>query len=314
MIIFCISIFCFFPFRTEDSLSLVDCLQIVFSLCIRSYLFLLYPREILIIDTEILQAVGSIYLERGFAPFLQIVPCAQRDLLYCLHENGCITVRIRQPMELPPKKVLTPADFREPIEIHYNLHCQSEPFRISKSCHPFALAVCPTTELQTAILTSEGRVTFWHSVFQKIGVYGETEDESQLALISALPTNGNGSIGNMGNDEGGITLSQSVAPHWFVPPEGKSRGVVLYSDNALCPQVLGCTLCCQCSCCWLMCTFRWLNLLPLLGCLLLSRQRTGCTTMPLLVWAILLVAYRCLTWQLDNFIRNSWFIPALFGK
>ena len=208
--------------RTDDTLTLVDCLQIVFSLCIRNYLFLLYPREILIIDTEILQAVGSVYLERGFAPFLQIVPCAQRDFLYCLHENGCITVRVRQPMEFPPNKVLATADFRESIEIHYDFHCQSEPFRISKSCHPFALAVCPTTELQTAILTSEGRVTFWHSIFQKVGVYSERKDNTdrvQLTLISALPTSVNSSTDS---DEGGITLSQSVAPHWFVPPEGKS--------------------------------------------------------------------------------------------
>lgn len=24
----------------------------------------------------------------------QVIPCAQRDALYCLHENGCITLRV----------------------------------------------------------------------------------------------------------------------------------------------------------------------------------------------------------------------------
>lgn len=25
---------------------------------------------------------------------MQVIPCAQRDALYCLHENGCITLRV----------------------------------------------------------------------------------------------------------------------------------------------------------------------------------------------------------------------------
>ncbi|GAA6079381.1 WD repeat-containing protein 11, partial [Tachysurus ichikawai] len=27
-------------------------------------------------------------------PSAQVIPCGQRDALYCLHENGCVTLRV----------------------------------------------------------------------------------------------------------------------------------------------------------------------------------------------------------------------------
>ena len=48
-------------------------------------------------DVEIKQTVGVINIERNASPFLYLMPCRQRDLLYCLHENGCVSVRVQQP-------------------------------------------------------------------------------------------------------------------------------------------------------------------------------------------------------------------------
>lgn len=214
--------------KNEDTLTLVDCLQISFSPAVRHHLFLLYPREILIIDAEIMQAVGSIFLERNATPFVNFRLCQQRDALYCLHENGSITLRIRSPIEFPKNTILSPADFREYVDVSYDLHCQSEPFRISKSCVPYCLALCPTSELQAAILTSDGRVMFWHVMFEKVGLFGERLEEGSkgtypLTLISALPnTNGDLEVdgSTLGMDSGRLSLAYSIAPHWFVPPEG----------------------------------------------------------------------------------------------
>ena len=214
--------------RNEDTLTLVDCLQIAFSPAVRHHLFLLYPREILIIDAEIMQAVGSIFLERNATPFVNLRLCQQRDALYCLHENGSITLRIRSPIEFPKNTILSSADFREYVDVSYDLHCQSEPFRISKSCVPYCLALCPTSELQAAILTSDGRVMFWQVMFEKVGLFGERLEEGSkgtypLTLISALPnTNGDLEVdgSTLGMDSGRLSLAYSIAPHWFVPPEG----------------------------------------------------------------------------------------------
>ena len=208
-------------------MTLVDCLQLCFSPTVQGHLLLLYSREILIIDIEIMQAVGSVFLERASAPFIQMFPCQQRDALYCLHENGSVSFRVRQPVEFPEYATLSPSDFREIIDVNYDLHYLTESLRISKTVKPYGLAVCPYSELQVAILTSEGKIMFWETSFEKMGVYGERLQEDfsggqPVTLISALPSNSSEEGGGvMGEESKGLTLSQSIAPHWFTPPEGE---------------------------------------------------------------------------------------------
>ena len=52
-------------------------------------------------DVEIKQTVGVIHVERNASPFLYLMPCRQRDVIYCLHENGCVSVRAQQAHQLP---------------------------------------------------------------------------------------------------------------------------------------------------------------------------------------------------------------------
>lgn len=61
-------------------------------------------------DVEIKQTVGVIGVERNASPFLHLMPCRQRDLLYCLHENGCVSVRVQQPLHLPTSIAMSPFD------------------------------------------------------------------------------------------------------------------------------------------------------------------------------------------------------------
>ncbi len=58
--------------RGEENLPLTDCLQIVFSRSNRHHLFVVYPREIVIMDVEIRQAVGSVVSERNTSAFVQV--------------------------------------------------------------------------------------------------------------------------------------------------------------------------------------------------------------------------------------------------
>ena len=209
----------------EDNLSLIECLQVTFSPAVRHHLFLLFSREILILDTDVMQAVGSIFLERSFSPFVHFNLCRHRDALYCLHENGSVSFRVRSPVEFPNNTALKQEDFRVDTSIYYDTHCISEPFRISKSCVPYTLAMCPTSETKVGILTSDGKVMFWSCIFEKVGRYGqhleEGEQTTPLTLLSALPSGASGEELNVGEESEGLTLSSNIAPHWFTPPEGR---------------------------------------------------------------------------------------------
>ena len=80
----------------------------------RDTVLLVYPKEILIVDLEIGQTVGCViggggnssasYYDSGSdgrnsglgSSIIQVYPCAQRDALYLLHENGTISLRARR--------------------------------------------------------------------------------------------------------------------------------------------------------------------------------------------------------------------------
>ena len=59
-------------------MTLVDVLQVVFCHAHRHRLFVVYPREIVIIDTEARYQIGTVLLERNASPFRQVsrtFPC-----------------------------------------------------------------------------------------------------------------------------------------------------------------------------------------------------------------------------------------------
>ena len=214
--------------RGEESVSLADCLQVAFSRSYRHHIFVVYAREIVIMDIETKQEVGSIPLERNSSPFLQIMSCKQRNVLYCVHENGCVSVRVQQSLQFPDSIPVSPLD-SAPHGVNYELHCHSEPLRISKTCNVYAGALCPTTERRVSVLTSEGKVLLLDLEFVRAGIYGqEPTEESSSALLTALPLKGGvAGLVDMGReDEGygdgdgiGLTLGDTIAPHWFLPSD-----------------------------------------------------------------------------------------------
>ena len=106
-------------------------------------------------DTDMQQAIGVIALERSASPFSDILPCTQRDILYCLHENGCVSVRVNQPQDLSSSSSpSSPVGVSESREVRYVVHGHSEPLRISKSCQVYAGALCPTTEKEVSVFPS----------------------------------------------------------------------------------------------------------------------------------------------------------------
>lgn len=107
------------------------------------------------------QAVGMIALDRSASPFHSLLPCTQRDVLYCLHENGCVSVRVSQCLDMPPT-TLSPVGGGESRQVRYMVHGHSEPLRINKSCQVYSGALCPTTEkeVNTILLSKSLKVFF----------------------------------------------------------------------------------------------------------------------------------------------------------
>uniref|UniRef100_A0A8C5HD64 WD repeat-containing protein 11 n=1 Tax=Gouania willdenowi TaxID=441366 RepID=A0A8C5HD64_GOUWI len=134
---------------TAEAVTLNDCLQLSYLPSKRNHMLLLYPREILILDLELSQTVGVVAIERSGVPFTQVIPCAQRDALYCLHENGCITLRVF-PSNSPPAQ-----------ELVYDLRSQCDAIRVTKTVRPYRMVICPVNENNAALMVSDGRVMLW---------------------------------------------------------------------------------------------------------------------------------------------------------
>ncbi|KAL6101357.1 wdr11 [Pungitius sinensis] len=143
---------------TAEAVTLNDCLQLSYLPSKRNHMLLLYPREILILDLELSQTVGVVAIERSGVPFVQVIPCAQRDALYCLHENGCITLRVC-------RSTITPDEAADPeqsvYELMYDLRSQCDAIRVTKTVRPYRMVICPVNENSAALMVSDGRAMLW---------------------------------------------------------------------------------------------------------------------------------------------------------
>uniref|UniRef100_A0A8B9HAU5 WD repeat-containing protein 11 n=1 Tax=Astyanax mexicanus TaxID=7994 RepID=A0A8B9HAU5_ASTMX len=140
---------------TAEAVTLNDCLQLSYLPSKRNHMLLLYPREILILDLELSQTVGVVAIERSGVPFIQVIPCAQRDVLYCLHENGCITLRVCRSTT-PLSEETDPEQSVQ--ELVYDLRSQCDAIRVTKTVRPYRAVVCPVNENRAALVVSDGRI------------------------------------------------------------------------------------------------------------------------------------------------------------
>ncbi|XP_033835522.1 WD repeat-containing protein 11 [Periophthalmus magnuspinnatus] len=142
---------------TAEAVTLNDCLQLSYLPSKRNHMLLLYPREILILDLELSQTVGVVAIERSGVPFTQVIPCTQRDALYCLHENGCITLRVCRSTSTEDA-----SDPEQSVqELVYDLRSQCDAIRVTKTVRPYRMVICPVNENNAALMVSDGRVMLW---------------------------------------------------------------------------------------------------------------------------------------------------------
>lgn len=171
----------------EVSVALSECLQLVYHPSCRDLILLVFPREILFIDTAINQAIGSIYLERNSPSFMHaVLPCTQRDVIYTLHDNGSITMRCRRHVTTSPYPAGT-AEMEDACpDIVYENRCQSDAFRLSKSGYVAGFVACPVTETRVILLVSDGRLLIWN-VKSTGESFSDTMLMSDECLRASLP-------------------------------------------------------------------------------------------------------------------------------
>ncbi|CAF0755920.1 unnamed protein product [Rotaria sordida] len=179
--------------------SLTDCIQILFHPIHRHLILIVYPREILIFDLQILQTVGNILCEKGSAAFYKIYGCSLHDTFICFHESGTISIRNRH-LENSTITALQSSncllnDFV--IDLTYDLIYYSDPFRLVKNTRICSFSVSPKDETSISLILTDGKVLFWNI------------DQKNFSTLSNNEINNEGNIGNR-IPLGGVMFS---APH-----------------------------------------------------------------------------------------------------
>ncbi|KAK8771560.1 hypothetical protein V5799_025192 [Amblyomma americanum] len=140
----------------EEALPLNECLQLCYHQAVRHQLFLLYPKKIFVMDTQVQQVLGTIPLERNGSAFLRCRPCWQCDFLFCLHESGSVSARSRHEGSGSLAGELDQACGI----VGYSTHCTSEALRLSKHSKVAGMAVCLSSQCKVALLLGDGRIVF----------------------------------------------------------------------------------------------------------------------------------------------------------
>uniref|UniRef100_A0A1B6I9I5 WD repeat-containing protein 11 n=1 Tax=Homalodisca liturata TaxID=320908 RepID=A0A1B6I9I5_9HEMI len=156
--------------RPEDTMTVSECLGLSYHRSLRHHMLLQYPRDILIIDLHINQTVGIVTIEKTMTPFVQVIPARQRDVLYCLHDSGSVSVKVRRKAGAATV-LASPLDMPDPINsvdvmtghsadvfLSYEHRCQSEVIRQMKGSKVLAIALDPITEKNIVLLLGSGKL------------------------------------------------------------------------------------------------------------------------------------------------------------
>jgi hypothetical protein len=137
-------------------------LQLEFHSIQKNELIALFPREICIFDLNNLKKIWHLKLDKSMSSFIQFYSCSIKDILYTLHENGCLSVFERKENE--QKKLFFENNqqirFDEwQFSFNYQMCFQSDPIKLSfKSSKVMGFSVMPSTQKYIAVFLSDNRL------------------------------------------------------------------------------------------------------------------------------------------------------------
>ncbi|BET01493.1 WD repeat domain 11 [Nesidiocoris tenuis] len=158
--------------KPDEAMTITECLQLQYHKSLRHHLILLYPRDVILVDLHINQTIGVIPFEKTMSPLVQVYSCRQRDVLYCLHESGSVSVKVRRRTN--PAVTPSPSDpaggtdisssdfgsYSSEMFVSYEHKCHSEVIRQMKTSKVLGVSVDPIREHRLGLFLSSGKIVF----------------------------------------------------------------------------------------------------------------------------------------------------------
>ncbi|XP_027197476.2 WD repeat-containing protein 11-like [Dermatophagoides pteronyssinus] len=154
-------------------------IQIEFHKAMRNQIFLVFSRDIYLIDLSMEIIITTIPIERNFSRLIKIFSCGLRNSFFALHENGNVSFRLYQ------KKIIRDNISNQVDQSHrsdelcnqenflnigYVNLCHSEPIRLTKQNKIFGYSLSPFDETKVAFLLSTGRIIFKSLICRKSSI------------------------------------------------------------------------------------------------------------------------------------------------
>lgn len=146
--------------------------QLQYHQAVRNQIFIVFPREIYLVDLSTETIVNVIAIERNCSGIVKIFPTLRRNAFYIIHEAGNVSFRLFQKKviherssedgvvaEVQQSSLSEETDSENSfINIGYINLCQSEAIRLTKQNKVFGVCLAPFTETSVAFLLSSGRI------------------------------------------------------------------------------------------------------------------------------------------------------------
>ncbi|OUC49602.1 hypothetical protein D917_00959, partial [Trichinella nativa] len=132
----------------------ICCRQLVYQPSRRGHLFLVYSREIVLVNVDRMLPVLHLTFDRSASAILSILPCRQRDAFYMCQENGGLSLRVCRYSGAGA------TEFGKPVTMSYETVCclENQQRNLVKSWFPVGICLAPDCELRLAAVTGNGRL------------------------------------------------------------------------------------------------------------------------------------------------------------
>uniref|UniRef100_A0A915NUK5 WD_REPEATS_REGION domain-containing protein n=1 Tax=Meloidogyne floridensis TaxID=298350 RepID=A0A915NUK5_9BILA len=111
-------------------------IQLKYHLAYPQLLFVLFPTEICLVETQHCQVIFSSIIDTG-SPLVQILPCAEKDAFFLIHQNGTCSFRLAN-FHFSDEKMISELDYERKCSID-SMQRQSIRLRV------MGASICPTT-------------------------------------------------------------------------------------------------------------------------------------------------------------------------
>ncbi|KAF7489636.1 WD repeat-containing protein 11 [Sarcoptes scabiei] len=151
-------------------------LQIEFNRSVRNQIFLVFPREIYLIDLTIEAIITIIPIERNLSRLIRIYSCSLLNAFYAIHENGSVSFRlyqkkiIQENLTFPTIENVVASERSEQqhgqrnseqknfLNLSYVNICHSESIRLTKQSKIYGHSLSAFDETKLLFLLSNGKL------------------------------------------------------------------------------------------------------------------------------------------------------------